>query len=96
MAARTGFARRAFFNAAQRRPAAAPRPPPPLGFAAPRRGSLANRMNSPVLRREVSTMLPFHSATAKAWLVSRISDIPVDAGVFRTVLKMFQVEECSA
>ncbi|XP_024537673.1 uncharacterized protein LOC112348755 isoform X1 [Selaginella moellendorffii] len=82
MAARSAgrFARRAFFNAAAPRPAARPaQPQPGFGFASSRSGARIARLQSSGLRREVLTMQPMHSVTANAWLVSRISEILVDA-----------------
>ncbi|XP_024537678.1 uncharacterized protein LOC112350076 isoform X6 [Selaginella moellendorffii] len=85
MAARSAgrFARRAFFNAAAPRPAARPaQPQPGFGFASSRSGARIARLQSSGLRREVLTMQPMHSVTANAWLVSRISEILVDAAEF--------------
>ncbi|XP_024537679.1 uncharacterized protein LOC112350076 isoform X7 [Selaginella moellendorffii] len=95
MAARSAgrFARRAFFNAAAPRPAARPaQPQPGFGFASSRSGARIARLQSSGLRREVLTMQPMHSVTANAWLVSRISEILVDAEFLQSrVLQRVQI-----
>ncbi|XP_024537670.1 protein NUCLEAR FUSION DEFECTIVE 6, chloroplastic/mitochondrial-like isoform X3 [Selaginella moellendorffii] len=87
MAARSAgrFARAAFANAASAARSARPQAPPLFRARAPQRNPLGGVRSSGLLRREIVSMLPMHTATAKAWLVSRISEVPGDAGVFTTL-----------
>ncbi|XP_024537672.1 protein NUCLEAR FUSION DEFECTIVE 6, chloroplastic/mitochondrial-like isoform X5 [Selaginella moellendorffii] len=81
MAARSAgrFARAAFANAASAARSARPQAPPLFRARAPQRNPLGGVRSSGLLRREIVSMLPMHTATAKAWLVSRISEVPGDA-----------------